>query len=213
MTTLIFVRHGESKSNENGLFTGQTDVPLSDLGKKQAAALKGFILKNYTVDVIYSSDLRRAYDTVLPIAEALRLPIRTNAQLREINGGLWEERSIPYIAETFKNDYKLWHENIGLARCTGGESMEEVQKRGIAVAGGIAEENPGKTVLIGTHAGFLRAMQCYWQGLPLERMKDIPWMPNTSVTEVRYGNGEPALVRLADVSFLQGAVTELTKGI
>ena len=91
--------------------------------------------------------------------------------------------------------------------------MEEVQKRGIAAVGEIAEANVGKTVLIGTHAGFLRAMQCYWQGLPLERMKDIPWVPNASVTVVRYNGGAPALISLADVSFLQGVITELTKGI
>ena len=74
MTTLIFVRHGESKSNENGLFTGQTDVALSALGKRQAQALKEHLLRNYTIDRIYASDLKRAYDTVLPFAEAAGLP-------------------------------------------------------------------------------------------------------------------------------------------
>ena len=213
MTELIFVRHGESESNERGLFTGQTDVSLSGLGEKQATALKNFILKEYAVDAVYSSDLKRARDTVLPIAKALHLPVQTNARLREIYGGLWEERPIRYIAENYEKDYMVWCENIGLARCTGGESMEEVQKRGIAAVGEIAEANVGKTVLIGTHAGFLRAMQCYWQGLPLERMKDIPWVPNASVTVVRYNGGAPALISLADVSFLQGVITELTKGI
>lgn len=50
-------------------------------------------------------------------------------------------------------------------------------------------------------------------GVPLERMKDIPWVPNASVTVVRYNGGAPALISLADVSFLQGVITELTKGI
>ena len=52
MTELIFVRHGESESNERGLFTGQADVSLSGLGEKQATALKNFILKEYTVDAV-----------------------------------------------------------------------------------------------------------------------------------------------------------------
>ena len=213
MTQFIFVRHGESKSNENGTFTGQTDVALSALGKRQAQALKEHLLRNYTIDRIYVSDLKRAYDTVLPYAEAAGLPIQREPLLREINGGKWEGKPIPFIAETYPEDYARWCESIGLARCTGGESMAEVQARGSAALDRLAKESDGKTVLIGTHAGFLRAMQCLWQGLPLERMKDIPWVPNASVTEVRYGNGAPVLVRLADVSFLRGAVTELAKGI
>lgn len=144
MTELIFVRHGESESNERGLFTGQADVSLSGLGEKQATALKNFILKKYTVDAVYSSDLKRARDTVLPIAKALHLPVQTNARLREIYGGLWEECPIRYIAENYKNDYMVWCENIGLARCTGGESMEEVQKGGSRQSERLQRQMSGK---------------------------------------------------------------------
>lgn len=213
MTQLLFVRHGESKSNEGGFFTGQTDVPLSDLGREQAAALKEYILHNYRIEKIYSSDLQRAYSTVLPIAQALHLPVQKEKMLREIYGGEWEEKTVQYIQEHFPHDYAMWHDDIGLSRCTGGESMLKLQHRAIKIVNKIAAENDGKTVLIGTHAGFLRAMLCYWKGLPPEKMREIPWVPNASVTQVEYSEGKYQVLFAGESSFLQGMITKLAKGM
>lgn len=212
-TRMVFVRHGQSEANISGIFAGQADVPLSPLGRKQAEELKVFLLEHYTIDAVYSSDLSRAYHTVLPTAEALGMPIEKDVFLREIDGGLWEGRDIEEIARTYPEEYALWHSNIGMSRCTGGESVCELQARGIAETECIAEKHRGQTVLVATHAGFLRAMQCYWEGRPPEEMKDIPWVPNASVTEVEYRNGKPRIVRLGEVSFLHGDVTTLNENI
>ena len=210
---MVFVRHGQSEANISGIFAGQTDVPLSPSGRKQAEELKVFLLEHYTIDAVCSSDLSRAYHTVLPTAEVLGLPIEKDIFLREIDGGLWEGRNIEEIARTYPEEYALWHSNIGMSRCPGGESVCELQARGIAETERIAEKHRGQTVLVATHAGFLRAMQCYWEGRLPEEMKDIPWIPNASVTEVEYRNGKPHIVRLGDVSFLHGDVTTLNENI
>ena len=212
-TRLLFVRHGQSLSNESGIFTGQTDVPLSALGERQAAALCRYLLQNYAIDAVYASDLRRACATVQPAAEALGLPIRRERALREIWGGAWEGKPVSFIAQHYAADYALWRTDIGLSHCTGGESMRALQARAAQAVQAIADANAGKTVLIATHAAFLRALQCYWQGIPLEMMKDVPWVPNASVTEVWMRGREAHIVRLAEVSFLHGEVTRLSAGI
>ena len=84
MVRMLFVRHGQSEANEKMLFTGQTDVSLSQTGRHQAQALKEFVLRTYAVDAIRSSDLKRACETVAPIAEALSLPVVRDARLREM---------------------------------------------------------------------------------------------------------------------------------
>ena len=172
--------------------------------------MKEYLLSKYKIDAIYSSDLSRAYETALPIAMALGLSIQKDSALREIDGGKWEGLSQEEIAVRYPQDHAVWRNDIGLSRCTGGESMQEVQCRGIAEAARIAKRHPGQTVLLATHAGFLRAMQCYWQKLPLSEMKDIQWVPNASVTEVQYDDGAYELVRLGEASFLKGDVTRLT---
>mgnify|MGYP001061924506 CR=1 FL=1 len=213
LTRMVFVRHGQSEANVSGVFAGQTDVPLSPLGRKQACELKEFLAEHYKIDAVYSSDMSRAYDTVLPAAEAFGLTIRKDISLREIDGGLWEGREIEEIARAYPEEYALWRSDTGLSRCTGGESMRELQERGIAGTERIAGRHRGQTVLLATHAGFLRAMQCYWEGRPLEEMKDIPWVPNASVTEVEYRSGKPRIVRLGEVSFLHGDLTTLRGSI
>ncbi len=210
---LLLVRHGQSLSNVGGVFTGQTDVPLSALGEKQAAALCAYLLRTYTIDAVYASDLQRAVATVQPTADALGLPVRRERALREIDGGAWEGEPVSFIAQHYAADYALWREDIGLARCTGGESMRALQVRAAAAAEGIAARSLGKTVLIATHAAFLRALLCYWQKVPLEGMKDVPWVPNASVTEVLWKENEAPIVRPAEYSFLHGQVTRLASGI
>lgn len=59
---LFFIRHGETTANVNKLYAGQTNVPLTDLGKEQAKAIQP-ILAPFQFDKVYSSDLSRAIDT------------------------------------------------------------------------------------------------------------------------------------------------------
>ena len=212
MTTLCFVRHGESRANVEKVFTGQTDVPLSGRGMRQAEELKERLL-SLRPDAFFSSDLLRAVQTVTPAAEALGLAVRPEKGLREIDGGLWEGKPFGTIARAYPEDYARWTENIGLARCTGGESLEEVQARGLAAVLRIAQENDGKTVVLATHAAMIRALTCAFRGLPLSEMQRIPFVPNASLSTVRFEKGAFTIGRYADVSFLGSDVTRLPENI
>lgn len=211
MTKLLFVRHGQSVANENGFFAGHTDVALTALGLRQAEELKAYLIKNYDIDCVYSSDLLRACQTVNPIANTLNLNIIKESGLREVYGGKWEGLSIEDIKNRYPDDYDRWKNDIGLSRPTGGESVEEVQKRGIQTLAKIAQEKEGKTVVICTHGCFLRAMQCFWQGANFSQMKDIEWVPNASVTEVIYGD-KITVASVGKASFLSG-ITKLCEGM
>ena len=165
---LIFIRHGYSKSNEKGLFTGRTNVSLTQLGFIQAKKTAEFLAKNFSIDKIYSSPLKRARQTARPIADAFGLPVIIDYALCEIDGGKWEEKSAEQLMQLYPEDYSLWLTNIGLAHCTGGESMLQVQQRALNEVLRIAAENPGKTVALVTHAGVIRTQQCVWQNIPPE---------------------------------------------
>lgn len=212
MTKFLIIRHGYSKSNENGYFTGQTDVPLATLGIEQAERTAEYLLEIHTIDAIYSSPLQRARETASPIARKFRLPVSIADDLKEINGGAWEEKTPEEILRLYKDDYVLWQTDIGLARCTGGENMQEVQLRALNALREIAKQNDGKTVAVTTHAGVIRALQCAWQRLPLSEMKHIAWVENASVTTVTY-DGEFALQRVGDSRHLSTLKTNLPKEI
>ena len=188
MTNLIFVRHGQSESNLKHIFCGQTDVALTQKGHRQAKKTAEYIIKNYKIDKIYSSDLQRAYNTGKYIAELCGIKIITDEGLREINAGDWECKSYDYIEENHSDDYWAWRHNIGIVKCSGGESVEEMANRFYKTVVKIAEENDGKTVAITTHSCPLRAMHCLFEGLTLEHMQEKPWVNNAAVGVVEYSD-------------------------
>lgn len=189
MTTLIFVRHGQSESNLQHIFCGQTDVALTEKGHQQAKKTAEYIIKNYKIDKIYSSDLQRAYNTGKYISDSAGIPIITDTGLREINAGDWECKTYEYIEENHPEDYWAWRNNIGIVNCLGGESIKDVAERFFKTVEKIANANENKTVVITTHSCPLRAMNCLFEGLPLEKMQEKPWLNNASVSVVEYNNG------------------------
>lgn len=195
MTHLIITRHGYSEYNKSRTYTGQLDVALTDLGLRQAARTAEYVAETYKIDAIYSSDLRRAMSTAIPLAEILGLKVVKEPLIKEIYGGLWEDLSMPEIDERFHDDYQIYKTTIGLARCTGGESLAELQARALEGMKKIAEENDGKTVFVATHGGVLLALSSLWMGYPLERMHETPPATNSSITEVDYESGEFKIIK------------------
>ena len=98
MTTLLLVRHGYSLSNESGTFTGQTDVPLTEEGVRQAELTARYLAGNYQVDRILSGDLIRTVQTAKPLSELTKLPVLKEKGLREIYGGKWEGKRAEEIS-------------------------------------------------------------------------------------------------------------------
>lgn len=205
---LIFVRHGFSTANSSASFAGQTDVELSELGRKQAA-LCAKALKDCRIDGIYSSDLRRAHDTALPLAYLLSLPVISTPTLREINGGEWETLTFDEIRARYPNEYDVWSHDIGRAVCPGGESLVDMCARVRTAVTEIAEKSLGKTVALFTHAAYIRCFCTVVAGLPAEEMKKISWVGNASISRFSYENGRFTALSVDERSHLGELETTL----
>lgn len=185
MTTLYFVRHGESVSNLNTQFAGSLDMPLTEKGRAQAKATALF-LKDVPFSAVYASDLSRARDTGLAIAEMQKLPLRTAAELREICAGDWEGKTYAQLEVDYSDSYSVWRRQIGLAQCPNGESVAQLQTRISTFVRDVVRRHPDQTVCIATHATPIRVMECLWTTTPLSSMHTIPWVSNASVTVANY---------------------------
>ena len=213
MTTLIVVRHGESVSNLNATFTGQTDSPLTELGHEQARRTAEY-LKDRHIDVIYSSDLSRAMQTAQPTAEMHGLPIHPDARLREICGGDWELRNGDEISALYPQSYALWKESVYLGTPDGGESFLQVADRTDEFLSEILQKHRGQCVAIFSHALAVRTFACRWFGIPYEKVNDVPWASNASVSEVNYeDDGTVAIVSYAYNAHQGDKKTFLSKGL
>ncbi len=189
MTRFLLIRHGQSAANLDNIFAGHTDVPLTELGEKQAKLTADFIAENFAVDAVYASDLLRAFVTGEAVAKAFGLPITAHKGLREIYGGDWEKAHYPDLPVKYPKEFNVWLQDIGNAYCPSGESVRELQERLAATLSEIANENEGKTVAVATHACAIRSVMSYCEQQGIEGMKDIPWVSNASVTIVEVEDG------------------------
>lgn len=185
MTTVYFVRHGESVSNLIKQFAGSLDMPLTEKGRQQASVTADF-LKEIPFSVVYASDLSRAYDTGMAIAQRGSVPIHASPCLREIYAGDWEGKTYDELEEKYSDSYGIWRSQIGLAQCPGGESVAQLQSRMDSFVREKVSCHAGETICIATHATPIRVMECLWTNTPLSAMHTIPWVSNASVTVAVY---------------------------
>ena len=181
MTRFTFVRHGQSEGNLHELFIGQTNLPLTTLGRMQAAKSRDH-LKNEHFDLAIASPLLRAYETGSIVLGDRPLPLLPNDNIREIWGGEWEMKKFADLPLLYPDDFSIWHEDIGRARCTGGESVKELGERVVGEVLRIAREHPGKSILAASHATPIRTLMTYASGIPLEEAQNVPWPANASVS-------------------------------
>ena len=184
-TKIIMVRHAQGQGNLLAEFHGQYPSDLTPLGITQAECTAEF-LKDYRIDVAYASDIPRAYSTAKIIAEKHGLSVTKDEGLRELNGGVWERMKFDDIVIKYPDEYAVWKFDLGNCTCPGGESVRHLQKRVKATIERLVKEHAGKNILIGTHATPVRTMSCIWKGLDISEIVSITWVPNASVTIVKY---------------------------
>ncbi len=205
---IYLIRHGESTSNVDKTFTGQLDAKLTDLGRRQAAAIASYFLGRH-IDRIYASDLSRAYETALPLFKIRRVPVEKHQAFREIYGGKWEGERFSELQYMYPEDYALWRSNIGAARPTGGESIQEIAKRTTEAVEAIVKEHPGENIVIATHACPIRVMLSTWLTGGVEDMQGTSWVPNASISIVEYIDGKFKPVQIGITEHLADMITNL----
>ncbi len=140
------MRHGETDWNREGRYQGHADPPLNEAGRSQARELARS-LEELELDVVYTSDLRRAAETAEIIAAARGVPLSRDPGLREIDVGSWSGLTRAEIEERFPGDDT--HD---------GESRDAHRERVVRAVTAIAERHAGGRVLIVSHGGSLRTL-------------------------------------------------------
>lgn len=213
-TTIYLVRHGESEANKRNAFLGHGDLDITPAGHRQACAVAQFFAdKIGRPDVIYASDLARAYNTAKCTAEKFNMPIIKNQNLREIRAGLWENVPFQTLAAQFSQSYETWLHNIGYARCDDGESVAELQARIVSEITRIAQKHKDAVVFLFTHATPIRTFAAHCLQKTLDELKTVPWCSNASVTKVVYEAGQFSLEEYSRDDFMGDLITKLPTNV
>ena len=197
---LLLVRHGQTDWNIARRFQGQSDIPLNEVGKKQAKALANRLL-NQPFDFVYSSDLQRATETAKIICKSEWHP---DLRLREVNFGDWEGLTYNEIKEKHPDPLSAWENDIYKNAPPNGETLEQLSARVQSMLGELYAKRQDQTVLIVAHGGVLQTLIC----LALNLKPTMYWqfhLSTASLSEIAfYPKGAGAIVNLLnDTSHLE----------
>jgi broad specificity phosphatase PhoE len=200
----LLARHGETTWNAEQRVQGQTDAPLSELGRRQAQRL-GARLAGEPIAAAYASDLSRAWDTARIALAGRDVPLHPCPGLREINLGRWQgltgaeiDRRWPGQSERF------WDADPDLAP-DGGETRRELQARVVASIETIVARHVNELVLVVSHGGALRAFACWILDADLAVSRRLE-VDNCGLSVVQLRPARPMLVGWNDVTHLDGLV-------
>lgn len=190
-TTLYLVRHGETDYNRQRIVQGRRiNSELNTTGRAQARALARR-LASVPVDAIFSSTLRRAEETAgFVAAEHPEIEVFRLEDLEEMSWGIYEgEPDSDRVRLVFESMQAEWARGDFGKRIEGGESILDVQERGLRALDHILDRHSGETVVVVTHGRFLRVLLATLLGeYGLERMNEIHHA-NTCVNHLIHDSG------------------------
>lgn len=180
MLSVYLLRHGETQYNADGnRYCGRTDIPLTEKGISQAQAVFAQ-LEGKKLDAVYSSPLKRAYDTA-KIASGNNL-VTTDTRLIEIDFGTWEGKTREEFVVENPLLWAKWSNNPATAQAGGtGENAAQVVERVDSFFKEMLQKHKGNTILIVGHNGINRLYMAHKLGMPLKNYRKIV-QQNSSLT-------------------------------
>ena len=199
MLHLILVRHGETEWNAQRRYQGQSDVPLSKLGRRQAERIAAR-LAGEKIDFIYASDLKRAWETATPISKEVDLEILSEPRLRELKFGILEGLTFDEAEAQYPEMIAAWMDDFNNTP-KGAETIDLFNARIVSFLDDLKREHDEQVVLLVGHGGSLSEILRVVLGLSPERRWYIE-MENASLSEVLIADDYVALKRLNDTCHL-----------
>jgi len=163
MVKIILIQHCQSEHHINNMSGGWTDTSLTELGRSQANLI-GLKLKeelNPMDYIIYSSDLKRAWQTAEIVGNHLNLNILKKKALREINTGIAAGKTKDW-AKTHRNPHKGHFFELNYQEFQEGETRREFYVRVYSCMEEIITNSKEKDLMIITHGGTLGYIIAWW---------------------------------------------------
>lgn len=188
---IYIVRHGETLWNKGKRLQGRTDIELNDYGR-ELAKKTGEALMDTEIDVIYSSPLKRAYETASLIRNGRDIEIITDDRLRELCFGCYEGENFSELIKDGNLTFKYFFKQPELyVPAPDGETLEHLIER----AGNFMQEvieplaNDKTRVMIVAHGALNKAIMSYIKKHDISKFWSGGLQQNCNVMIVDYTDG------------------------
>jgi ribonuclease H / adenosylcobalamin/alpha-ribazole phosphatase len=156
-TRLLMLRHGQTEHSAQRRYSGHGDLPLTELGERQAAAAAARLSTMDGVAAVVSSPMLRARQTAQPVADALGVPLNVHDGLIETDFGAWEGLTFAEARERDPDLHTRWITDTSVT-APEGESMDAVHRRVRRVRDQLIAEHGGATLIVVTHVTPIKAL-------------------------------------------------------
>ena len=186
--SVVLVRHGQTAWSLDGRHTGRTDIPLTEEGRRQAAAL-GPLLRQQEFALVLTSPLQRAEETCRLAGFGEEAQVRPD--LAEWDYGTYDGLTSEQIKEG-RPDWSLWRD--------GGPNGEQAADVGRRVDRVIAEARSVEgDVLLFAHGHVLRVLAARWLGQPPEAGR-LYALGTAARSRLGYEHADPVIERWNEAS-------------
>lgn len=177
---IILVRHGQTDFNVDHIMQGNTDTFLNKTGFEQATS----IIMKIPVDVIYASNLKRAFQTAHLISCEIKLPVIPEPLLRERTFGDLEGYTSKEATKIHSNfSWESGFTDSG-SKLLGIESNTQMKKRITKLLNKLKKKHKNQNVLLVTHGGIIWNFMEYFS--LVDQIKDFDkFFANAGVTVLR----------------------------
>lgn len=149
---------------------GRSQVPLGADGIQQIQKIAPLVA-TLELDGVYTSPLRRAVQTAKVVAKGTNLPICESEGLNEIAFGDWTGRHFDDLIDD--ELYRRFIKSPAKTLLPGGETISDVQRRGLSVIQEAAQKVPGGRFLFVSHGDVIRSILSYYMKLPLNEYRRL----------------------------------------
>ena len=201
-TRILAIRHGETAWNVDTRLQGHLDIPLNDVGLRQAQHLAQALAQRDPIDAIYASDLSRAHTTAQAIAQAVGLNVNTHVGLRERHFGAFQGRTFAEVEVELPEHAWHWRKRTpDWVPPEGGESLHTLHERILNTVNEVAARHPGQQIVMVAHGGVLDIL--YRAATRLDLQAPRTWaLTNTAVNRLLWSPQGLSLVGWGDTSHL-----------
>ena len=207
-TRISAIRHGETAWNVDTRLQGHLDIPLNEVGLRQAQHLALTLVQRETIDAIYASDLSRAHSTAQAIAQAMGQTVTVHAGLRERHFGAFQGRTYAQIETELPEHAWHWRKRTpDWAPPGGGESLTVLRERVIQTVEALAAAHAGQHIVMVAHGGVLDIL--YRAAARLDLQAPRTWaLTNTAVNRLLWTPQGLSLVGWGDTSHLDAVAKD-----
>jgi probable phosphoglycerate mutase len=204
---ILLIRHGETDWNRIRRMQGHIDIPLNDVGRRQAQALAA-ALADERPQAIYTSDLQRARDTAQPTADMLDLPVTLDPGLRERCFGAFEGLMYEEIGARYPQAFAGMQARDPHVQFPAGErkaeTLTDFYRRAVGAVARIARRHEGSKLALVTHGGVLDFLYREATGKAIDAERDFS-IVNAAINRLRWQGGRFTLLAWGDDAHLSGA--------